>query len=103
MTNITYGIKTTATGTEINLIGRLTFTEASVFSAILGELASSNKERWDFHVGQLDFIDSTGMSLFVHIYDAAAADKTKVVIHGAAGMVRAALERAAFHTLFELK
>ena len=61
------------------------------------------KVRLDVLLGELAFIDSTGMSLFVHIYDSANSAGTKVVIRGATGAVRQALGRAAFETLFEFE
>jgi len=43
------------------------------------------------------------MSLFVHIYDVSQTRNLKVSVQGAMGPVAAALDRAAFKTLFEFK
>jgi anti-anti-sigma factor len=98
-----YSIKTIGGGAEVSITGRLTFAEAQLFPKVLAELDKMGKAHWDIRLDGLNFIDSTGMSLFVHIYDNANAAGTKVVIHGAAGSVREALDRAAFQTLFEFR
>ena len=98
-----YTIKAAGGGAEIHIKGRLTFAEADIFPKILAELDKAGKAHWEIQLGDLEFIDSTGMSLFVHVYDSANAAGTKVVIHGAAGPVREALDRAAFQTLFEFR
>ncbi|EME70028.1 hypothetical protein H261_10114 [Paramagnetospirillum caucaseum] len=98
-----YIIKAVGGGAEIDIKGRLTFAEASMFPKVLAELDKAGKAQWEIRLGELTFIDSTGMSLFVHIYDSANAAGTKVVIKGAAGPVREALDRAAFQTLFEFR
>ncbi len=98
-----YTIKAASDGADIHLRGRLTFAEAADFPKVLAELDKVGKGHWDIRLGELTFIDSTGMSLFVHIYDSANAAGTKVVIHGATGPVREALDRAAFQTLFEFR
>lgn len=98
-----YSIKTSGGATDITLDGRLTFSDAPSYAKFLEELGKAPKTHWTFHLGKLEFIDSTGMSLFVHVYDLANADNIKVTIVNSTGPVREALERAAFQTLFELK
>ncbi|ARJ67170.1 hypothetical protein WV31_16590 [Magnetospirillum sp. ME-1] len=98
-----HSIREVGGGAEITIKGRLTFAEAHLFPKVLAELEKVGKAKWDILLSGLDVIDSTGMSLFVHIYDAANAAGTKVVIRGAAGPVREALDRAAFQTLFEFQ
>jgi len=96
-----YTIKAAGGGAVIDIKECLTFAEAEAFPKILAELDKVGKKHWQINLGELTFIDSTGMSLFVHIYDSANVAGTKVVIHGAKGPVREALDRAAFQTLFE--
>lgn len=57
----------------------------------------------DIRLHELQFIDSTGMSLFVHIYDASQKRSLAVSVYGAGGMVASSLQRAAFQTLFQFK
>ena len=99
-----YAFKCNGETGQLNIGGRLTFAEAPMFPKILGELAAAkNMVRLEIGLGDLTFIDSTGMSLFVHIYDASQNRGLNVTVRGAAGPVSAALARAAFQTLFEFK
>jgi len=88
---------------EISINGRLTFSDAPHFSKILGELTAGAVRDWTFDLNGLEFIDSTGMSLFIHIYDLANADGRQVVLRGSHGLAYEALDRAGFNTLFAFK
>lgn len=98
-----YTVRQSDTALEIVISGQLTFTDASQFPKVLAELANGGKAHWEFDLNGLDFIDSTGMSLFVHVYDEATAKGLKAVLRNAHGVVRDALDRAGFATLFDLK
>ncbi|MBC7906651.1 MAG: STAS domain-containing protein [Rhodospirillaceae bacterium] len=97
-----YTVRQSDTALEIAISGQLTFTDAAQFPKVLAELNGA-KSHWVFDLNGLDFIDSTGMSLFVHVYDEATAKGLKAVLRNARGVVRDALERAGFATLFDLK
>ncbi len=99
-----YALKTNGNTAQLSLGGTLTFAEAPLFPKILAELeAAGTLSSLDIRLGDLSFIDSTGMSLFVHIYDVSQTRNLKVSVQGAMGPVAAALDRAAFKTLFEFK
>jgi anti-anti-sigma factor len=101
---VNYTFKSNGNTGQLSIGGRLTFAEAPHFPKILDELtAAKSMSRLEIGLGDLTFIDSTGMSLFVHIYDASQNRQLNVSVQGAAGPVSAALERAAFQTLFEFK
>lgn len=99
-----YEFKTEGDSAQMTIGGRLTFVEAPLFPKILRELEKAEKTvRLDIRLHDLQVIDSTGMSLFVHIYDASQKRGLAVTVHGASGMVASALQRAAFQTLFQFK
>lgn len=99
-----YTLKTSGGMGTLTIGGRLTFSEASAFPKVLTELeAVKGLSRLEIVLRDLTFIDSTGMSLFVHIYDVSQKTNLQVSIQGASGPVSAALDRAAFMTLFEFK
>ncbi len=99
-----YTLKTSGGTGVLTIGGRLTFSEASSFPKVLAELdASKGLTQLEIGLSDLTFIDSTGMSLFVHIYDVSQKRSLQVSIRGASGPVSAALDRAAFMTLFEFK
>lgn len=97
-----YTVRQSENALEIAISGQLTFTDAGQFPKVLAELNVS-ASRWEFDLSGLEFIDSTGMSLFVHVYDEATAKGLKAVLRNAQGVVRDALDRAGFATLFDIK
>lgn len=98
-----YAVRQSENALEIALSGQLTFTDAGQFPKVLAELANVPDTQWVFDLSNLDFIDSTGMSLFVHVYDEASAKGLTAKLCNAHGVVHDALERAGFATLFDFK
>ncbi|CUW40535.1 conserved protein of unknown function(containing STAS domain,7-98;containing Anti-sigma factor antagonist SpoIIaa,1-100) [Magnetospirillum sp. XM-1] len=99
-----YALKSNGNTAQLTISGTLTFAQAPLFPKVLAELeAARDVTNLTIALNGLNFIDSTGMSLFVHIYDASQSRNLHVAIQGAVGPVAAAMERAAFKTLFEFK
>ena len=94
-----FSVNNTQGVVNVTLAGQLTYVDAPQFDSILSHLDSSGVSGAQFDVGNLDFIDSTGMSLFVHAYDASKAHGFTVTISGAKDKVRAALTKAGFDNL----
>jgi anti-anti-sigma factor len=94
-----YDIRRSDARMVVSMSGRLTFADAMAFPEIVREVNGNGAGGADIDIAGLEFIDSTGMSLFVHIYDAAKAGKFEVTIKNAQGKVRDALSRAGFETL----
>jgi anti-anti-sigma factor len=88
---------------RVAMTGPLTFSDAPRFPDILAALAKATARRLAFDLNDVDFIDSTGMSLFVHVYDACRNDGRTVVLGGARGMVLTALEQTGFKELFDFR
>jgi anti-anti-sigma factor len=94
-----YTVNRNGTSVNVSIAGRLTFADAPHFPKFLQESMSGAKEcRVD--LTSLDFIDSTGMSLFIHVYDQARAGEVKVTLTGTKGTVHEVLQRAGFEDLF---
>jgi|GEM_PF-3400130 anti-anti-sigma factor len=94
-----YTISRNGDTVEAAISGRLTFADAPHFPRFLEEAMSGTKVcRVD--LGGLEFIDSTGMSLFIHVYDMARASSARVSLHGTKGVAFEALQRAGFEDLF---
>ena len=87
---------------RVALSGRLTFSDAPKFPQVLDLIVSRGKAGCDIDLASLDFIDSTGMSLFVYVYDAIKAGGLDIGLRNVRGVVREALCRAGFDTLFSL-
>jgi anti-anti-sigma factor len=87
---------------ETALSGRLTFADSAQFPKFLDQAVKGGTV-CEIDLAELTFIDSTGMSLFVHVYDLAHAGGIKVMVRNAKGPVAETLRRASFDTLFEFK
>jgi anti-anti-sigma factor len=97
-----YTVKRDGSHIRAAISGRLTFSDAAQFPKFLDD-AIQNGVSCEIDLGELTFIDSTGMSLFVHIYDTAQASGLKVTVRNAKNPVADTLRRASFDTLFEFK
>ncbi|OAN48153.1 hypothetical protein A6A04_05205 [Paramagnetospirillum marisnigri] len=97
-----YTTKRNGSQIQASLSGRLTFADAAQFPQFVDQVAKGATV-CELDLAGLTFIDSTGMSLFVHVYDAAQESGLKVVVRNAQGMVADTLRRASFDTLFEFK
>jgi anti-anti-sigma factor len=99
-----YAFKSNGNTAQLTISGTLTFAQAPLFPKVLAELeAARGVTDLTIILNGLTFIDSTGMSLFVHIYDASQSRNMSVSVQGANGPVAASMDRAAFKTLFEFK
>jgi anti-anti-sigma factor len=94
-----YNVNRTGNSVAASITGRLTFADAPHYPKFLGECMKDTKA-CIIDLGGLEFIDSTGMSLFIHIYDQARAGDAKVVLKNAKGAVRDVMQRAGFEDLF---
>ncbi|CAA7621386.1 conserved hypothetical protein [Magnetospirillum sp. LM-5] len=81
------------------ITGRLTFADAPHFPQFLREVMQETQS-CTIDLSGLEFIDSTGMSLFIHVYDQSRAANVTVTLKGAAGPVHEVLSRAGFKDLF---
>jgi anti-anti-sigma factor len=97
-----YATKRNGGRVEVAVSGRLTFADAPQFPQFLDQV-TKGATVCEIDLAGLDFIDSTGMSLFVHVYDAAQETGFKVVVRNVKGVVAETLRRASFDTLFEFK
>ena len=97
-----YEVKQGAGRAEVAMAGRLTYSDAPQFAQVLEQIVSRGKAGCDINLNDLDYIDSTGMSLFVYVYDAAKSEALDIRMLNVKGAVREALCRAGFDTLFPL-
>ena len=100
---VDYRVDKTAEGLVITLSGRLSFQDSSRFPEVLQHVRGVGLPI-DIQLGALDFIDSTGLSLLLRLYDAAFdLGGGKFIISNAKGMVKAALHNAQFENLFQFR
>jgi anti-anti-sigma factor len=94
-----YTVNRSGTAVTAGISGRLTFADAPQFPQFLREVMEGTQS-CTIELASLEFIDSTGMSLFIHIYDQSRAADVTVTLKGASGAVREVLTRAGFEDLF---
>jgi len=97
-----YTTKRDGSGVEATISGRLTFTDAPHFPQFLDQ-AMKDASTCAIDLGDLQAIDSTGMSLFIHVYDLARNNGATVVLRNVHGQVRDSLRRASFDELFSFE
>lgn len=97
-----YTVTRNAGPVVIAISGRLTFSDMPNFAKLVAAVGAAGDRGCVIDLGGLDQIDSTGMSLFVHAYDAARAGATDLSIRNARGMVLDALMRAGFPKLMRM-
>lgn len=86
----------------VRMSGRLTFSDMPSFLTLLTRLTPGTRS-CVFDLGDLEMIDSTGLSLFIYAHDAGQAANFPVIVRNAAGAVRSALERASFDALLTIE
>ncbi len=98
-----YSFNESAGRLVITLRGQLTYTDAAKFDGVLSHLRKAGLSSTEFDLGSLDFVDSTGMSLFIHAYDASQKYDYGIIIRGAKEGVKAALTKAGFDNLVTVR
>lgn len=97
-----YTVTRNAGSMVIAMSGRLTFSDTQLFPKVVSEIQKADRGGCVFDLKDLTYIDSSGMSLFVHAYDAAREKSVELAIHSARGMVLEALNRAGFPKLLRM-
>ena len=98
-----YSVNENAGRLVIAMKGQLTYTDAAKFDGVLSHLRKGALSTIEFDLGGLDFVDSTGMSLFIHAYDASQKYDYSITVRGAKEGVKSALTKAGFDNLFAVR
>ena len=91
-----------ADGSILKLSGHLTYIDAPKFPSVL-DVFSEVKTSCTIDLQDLDFIDSTGISLLIGISQAAAEADIPLCLNHAHGSVAHVLENVLFETLVPQK
>lgn len=84
------------------LRGSVTYRDAIRYKDIINGFNSASSKAWEFDLGAVEFLDSTGMSLFVLAHDAAKAKGATISLRGARDGVLEGLKRARFDQLMTI-
>lgn len=98
-----YAIRETGADVEVQVKGRLTFSDHKTFRDIVKSLDSHRNKNWVIELSGLDFIDSAGLGMLLIVRDAAAAHSAKVVLRGAREQAKRLIQVARFDSLFTVE
>lgn len=96
-----FTVKNGPAETEIQLRGRMTFADHDKFRSVIAAFDSS-AGRIVFELGGLDFVDSSGLGMFIIARDAAQKRQRDFVLRGARDEVKHLITVAKFHKLFNI-
>lgn len=98
-----YNLRNNGNQTAIDLKGRLTFSDYSVFREVVEIFNTSPVKRCVLDLSELEFIDSAGLGMLLIVRDKVHGRNGHLVISGAAGQVKKMLDLGRFDTLFTLE
>lgn len=89
-----YRIKSVPTGTEIVLTGRMTFADHDKFRGLISVFDGADGQRMVLDLGGLDFVDSSGLGMFIIARDIAHKRNLDFALRGAHDEVRRLISAA---------
>lgn len=88
----------------VTLAGRLTYMEHEKFQNIVAELETVEPgNRCVFDLSKLDFVDSSGLGMFLVARDVLSPKKVKIELTGVSESVQKVMRLARFHLLFDIR
>lgn len=88
--------------TVFRFAGRMTFADHEKYCDVLAALDASAARRAVFDLAGLEFVDSSGLGLFVAADEATAGRDRAFSLRGARADVRRLLVIAKFHNIFDI-
>lgn len=95
-----YSVQTTGEGIRVTLTGRMTLVDHDKFRAVVDAIEKMQGVTCDFDLSSLEFVDSSGLGMFLIARDVAMPKNVEIRLRGAQDGVRRILQIAKFHTLF---
>jgi len=97
-----YTIKRDVDAAEVRFSGRLTFADQEAFRGLLSVFDEVSGGSVVFDLDGLDFVDSSGLGMFIIARDAARRRSVDFTMRGARDEVKRLIEVARFGRLFNL-
>lgn len=91
-----------ADATVIHLLGRMTFADHDTFRNVIAAFEGPPGHRMVFDLAGLDFIDSSGLGMFIIARDTAQKRNLEFTIRGARDEVKRLITVAKFHRMFDI-
>jgi HptB-dependent secretion and biofilm anti anti-sigma factor len=97
-----FAIKDGPAATEIHLSGRMTFADHEKFHSVIAAFDEVKGTSVVFDLDGLDFVDSSGLGMFIIARDVAQKRHLDFAIRGARDDVKRLITLAKFHKLFNI-
>lgn len=97
-----FSIHNAPASTEILLSGRMTFADHETFRNVMTNFDRPAGHKMVFDLSKLDFVDSSGLGMFIIARDTAQKKNLEFAIRGARDEVRRLITVAKFHKMFNI-
>jgi len=97
-----YTVQTIDSGLQVTLTGRMTLVDHDKFRAVVDSIEKMQGQRCVFDLSGLEFVDSSGLGMFLIARDVAQPKNVEISLRGAQDGVRRILQIAKFNTLFTI-
>lgn len=98
-----YKIKATGARTDIEIKGRLTYSDYGLFRQITDVIGVVDNQVCQIDLTELEFIDSAGLGMLLLARDKIQECKGHIVLINAGGQVKKMIELGRFDTLFDIQ
>ncbi len=88
--------------TEIALSGRMTFVDHDTFRQVMTAFDGPSGHRMVFDLSELDFVDSSGLGMFLIARDLASKKRLSLSLRGARDDVRRSMNLAKFERVIPI-
>lgn len=97
-----FKIKSTGTNAEIEIKGRLTYSDYALFRQITDVVGTADNQYCQLDLTELEFIDSAGLGMLLLARDKIQECKGSIALINASGQVKKMIELGRFDALFEI-
>lgn len=97
-----YTVQTAADGLRVTLTGRMTLIDHEKFRNVVEAIERGPGGSCVFDLTGLEFVDSSGLGMFLIARDVALPRGVEIELHGAQDAVKRILQIAKFQTLFHV-
>ncbi|MBP7338478.1 STAS domain-containing protein [Niveispirillum sp.] len=97
-----YTVHTAADGLRVTLSGRMTLIDHEKFRNVVDAIEKAEGNVCIFDLTRLEFVDSSGLGMFLIARDVALPKKMEIELFGAQESVKRILQIAKFQTLFRV-
>ncbi len=97
-----YNVEDSSDEIVFRFAGRMTFADHDGFREILSQTEGRQGRRVIFDLSGLDFVDSSGLGMFIIARDVTLKQGRSFLLRGARGEVRSLIAVAKFHKMFDI-